>query len=115
MGGTRSAQEDAEINSSEQEATWGRGAGVALKRAFVGSDLRNLLVHGHWWKLDPEEGWIEVRREKLRQDQEAFVRVTVRDIDNAAAELMEVEAALFIAQRAIEETRLRAHPRSFDS
>jgi hypothetical protein len=73
-----------------------------LKRALKPSDLRNLLAHGHWWKLDPEERWIEVRREKLRRGQKRFERITVREIDSASIELMEVQAALSNSRSTIE-------------
>jgi hypothetical protein len=80
-----------------------------LKHAFEPSDLRNLLAHGHWWKLNPEEGWIEVRREKLRRGRKRFERLTVREINNAAAQLMEVEAALSNSRGAIKKCVAPSH------
>jgi len=48
----------------------------ALKRARTPSDVRNVLAHGHWWRLDPEAGVIEVRREKPRRGKARFIRLT---------------------------------------
>src|SRR5262249_14106002 len=44
-----------------------KGISDVLKRALKPSGLRNLLTHGHWWRLDPDEGWIDVRREKSQR------------------------------------------------
>jgi hypothetical protein len=86
------------------------GLSATLKRAFAPSDVRNLLVHGHWWKLDKDEGWIVVRRETVKLGQERFERITAQEIDNAATELREVYAALFNSRSAIEEALFDVNP-----
>jgi hypothetical protein len=71
----------------------------ALKRARVPSDRRNVLAHGHWWTL--EAGGITVRREKPRRGTKRFECLTVAEIERAADELLDIEAALYQAQSAI--------------
>ncbi len=72
-----------------------------LKRARPPSDVRNVLAHGHWWTLDPKAGVITVRREKQRGGAKRFERLTVAEIDRAADDLLDIEAALYQAQSAI--------------
>ena len=78
----------------------------ALKRAVAPCDLRNLLAHGHWWKLDKKT--IEVRRDKWRRGEKRFVKVTLAQIDRAESELADLEVELYKISRRIRRKDARA-------
>jgi hypothetical protein len=63
--------------------------------------LRNDLAHGHWWRFDPINRSIEIRRDRSR-DGEQFVIVTRAQIEQAAVQFEDIEVDLFKIRRAIE-------------
>jgi hypothetical protein len=67
----------------------------ALKRAEKPSLLRNLIVHGHWWKLDEETQTLTIRRSKIGRGQRSLVDTTVHEIDDATEQLADIEVELY--------------------
>jgi len=75
-----------------------------LDRSAKSYDLRNDLAHGHWWRFDPSNEAMEIRRDRCR-DGEQFVTVTRAQIDQTADQFEDIEAELFKIRRAIEVRR----------
>jgi len=65
-----------------------------LRGAAPACDLRNVLVHGHWWRFNPATQTMTVRREKLWRGQRRFVRVTVVRMRRAEQVLLDAEQGL---------------------
>ena len=80
----------------------------ALRKAAAHCDLRDLLTHGQWWKLDPDRGTIEVRRDKRRRGEKRFAKVTLAKIDRAESELADLEVELDKLSRCIRRKDARA-------
>ena len=72
-----------------------------LDRSISLYHLRNDLAHGHWWRFDPSNGSIEIRRDRNR-DGKQFVTVTRAQIEQAANQFEDIEVDLFKIRRAIE-------------
>jgi hypothetical protein len=72
-----------------------------LDRSEQSYDLRNDLAHGHWWRFDPSNGNIEIRRDR-RRGGEQFVTVTRALIEQAAEQFKDIEAELFKIRQKLE-------------
>ena len=76
-----------------------------LDRSIGLFHLRNDLAHGHWWRFDPSNESIEVRRDRIR-DGEQFVTVTQAQLEQAAEQFEDIETNLFKIRRTIENRRI---------
>lgn len=76
--------------------------------------LRNDLAHGHWWRFDPSNGSIEIRRDRTGRDGEQFVTVTRAEIEEAADRFEDIEIDLFKIRRAIEDRQIDKDGQSLD-
>src|SRR5207247_1525235 len=73
----------------------------ALEKAISHCDRRNLLAHGTWWRFDPVQQVITVRRGINRPNEELHVYITVDDIDAAIVALRQLEVELDRLQASI--------------
>ncbi|MFY9952548.1 hypothetical protein [Bradyrhizobium sp.] len=76
-----------------------------LDRSIRLYHLRNDLAHGHWWRFDPSNESIEIRRDRIR-DGEQFITVTRSQLEEAAEQFEDIEVNLFKIRRAIEARRI---------
>jgi hypothetical protein len=82
-----------------------------LDRSEQSYVLRNDLAHGHWWRFDPSNGNLEIRRDRAR-DGEPFVTVTQSEIEQAAEQFKDIEVELFKIRRAIEARQIERERRT---
>jgi hypothetical protein len=73
----------------------------SLRRSIEHCEVRNLLVHGHWWKFDMAAQVITVRRSRARRGEDRHVPITVADIQRATISLGDIESELYNFQKTI--------------
>jgi hypothetical protein len=68
-----------------------------INRATEAYTLRNNLAHGHWWKFDPANSSVSVRRDRKMKNR--FIEITVTDIEKAINKFEGVEVELYKIRR----------------
>jgi hypothetical protein len=67
--------------------------------------LRNDLAHGHWWKFDPTNNSVSVRRDRKMENR--FIEIRVTDIEQAINKFEEVEVELYKIRRELQKQAVR--------
>jgi hypothetical protein len=78
-----------------------RKVSAQLRRAIAPTDLRNVIVHGHWWRFNPETQTLTIRRDKIWPRKKRFVRVTLARIERAEHILTDVDVQLYKSGHAL--------------
>jgi hypothetical protein len=79
-----------------------------LTKAIKPTDDRNLLAHGDWWRFNPENSVLTVRRGKSQKDEPMDVYWTADEINQVAGTFDDLEADLFKLRRKFEQNWIQA-------